>query len=151
MNDCASAGKNQIRGCSLSRAIGAITPQHSQHLIIFVKKSVAIPKPELEEVYDIDKSIKGKVYMHELSGTGHKVQLIDKEGNLLTEKTIEPNEKDGVPVSDSVEFEFTDVDSSKLIAKDELKVQIVSPDFDKLEEGSTIIKESPKPIDKEVV
>ncbi|MDU2215744.1 MAG: hypothetical protein E7E38_18880, partial [Enterococcus avium] len=32
-----------IRGCSLSRAIGAITPQHSQHLIIFVKKSVAIP------------------------------------------------------------------------------------------------------------
>ncbi len=43
MNDCASAGKNQIRGCSLSRAIGAITPQHSQHLIIFVKKSVAIP------------------------------------------------------------------------------------------------------------
>ncbi|MDT2395783.1 hypothetical protein P7D58_19410, partial [Enterococcus avium] len=25
------------------RAIGAITPQHSQHLIIFVKKSVAIP------------------------------------------------------------------------------------------------------------
>ncbi|WP_242328555.1 hypothetical protein, partial [Enterococcus avium] len=24
-------------------AIGAITPQHSQHLIIFVKKSVAIP------------------------------------------------------------------------------------------------------------
>ena len=50
-----------------------------------------------------------------------------------------------------MEFEFTDVDSSKLIAKDELKVQIVSPDFDKLEEGSTIIKESPKPIDKEVV
>ena len=43
MNDCASAGENQIRGCSLSRAIGAITPQHSQHLIIFVKKSVAIP------------------------------------------------------------------------------------------------------------
>ncbi|MFS0974009.1 MULTISPECIES: CD1871A family CXXC motif-containing protein, partial [Enterococcus] len=41
--DCASAGENQIRGCSLSRAIGAITPQHSQHLIIFVKKSVAIP------------------------------------------------------------------------------------------------------------
>ncbi|OUK12249.1 transposase, partial [Enterococcus faecium] len=28
MNDCASAGENQIRGCSLSRAIGAITPQH---------------------------------------------------------------------------------------------------------------------------
>ncbi len=27
----------------MSRAIGAITPQHSQHLIIFVKKSVAIP------------------------------------------------------------------------------------------------------------
>ncbi|WP_250551185.1 hypothetical protein, partial [Enterococcus faecium] len=43
MNDCASAGENQIRGCSLSRAIVAITPQHSQHLIIFVKKSVAIP------------------------------------------------------------------------------------------------------------
>ena len=28
----------------MSRAIGAITPQHSQHLIIFVKKSVAIPE-----------------------------------------------------------------------------------------------------------
>lgn len=49
MNDCASAGENQIRGCSLSRAIGAITPQHSQHLIIFVKKSVAIPVQEEKE------------------------------------------------------------------------------------------------------
>ncbi|WP_063610282.1 transposase, partial [Enterococcus faecium] len=39
---------NQIRGCSLSRAIGAITPQHSQHLIIFVKKSVAIPTNLIE-------------------------------------------------------------------------------------------------------
>ncbi|OUK39229.1 transposase, partial [Enterococcus faecium] len=48
MNDCASAGENQIRGCSLSRAIGAITPQHSQHLIIFVKKSVAIPTNLIE-------------------------------------------------------------------------------------------------------
>ncbi|WP_229784875.1 iron-sulfur cluster biosynthesis family protein [Enterococcus faecium] len=49
MNDCASAGENQIRGCSLSRAIVAITPQHSQHLIIFVKKSVAIPTIPCEE------------------------------------------------------------------------------------------------------
>ncbi|WP_316471550.1 hypothetical protein, partial [Enterococcus faecium] len=47
-NDCASAGENQIRGCSLSRAIVAITPQHSQHLIIFVKKSVAIPNNKEE-------------------------------------------------------------------------------------------------------
>ena len=50
MNDCASAGENQIRGCSLSRAIGAITPQHSQHLIIFVKKSVAIPESYLLKI-----------------------------------------------------------------------------------------------------
>ena len=45
------------------------------------RSSLNVMKPELEEVYDIDKSIKGKVYMHELSGTGHKVKLIDKEGN----------------------------------------------------------------------
>ncbi|WP_220094613.1 hypothetical protein, partial [Enterococcus faecalis] len=53
-NDCASAGENQIRGCSLSRAIGAITPQHSQHLIIFVKKSVAIPHEKLKNLSTIE-------------------------------------------------------------------------------------------------
>ncbi|NBH39968.1 LPXTG cell wall anchor domain-containing protein, partial [Enterococcus faecalis] len=110
-----------------------------------------IGKPELEEVYDVDTTVKGKVFIHELAGTGHKAQLVDKEGNVLAEKTIAPNEKDGATVSDTVEFEFTGVDSSKLIAKDELKIQIVSPGFDKPEEGSTIIKESPKAVDKQTV
>ncbi|KKJ68067.1 transposase [Enterococcus faecium MRSN 11639] len=41
-----------MRGCSLSRAIGAITPQHSQHLIIFVKKSVAIYSTNLIESFN---------------------------------------------------------------------------------------------------
>ncbi|WP_411376791.1 transposase, partial [Enterococcus faecium] len=41
-----------IRGCSLSRAIGAITPQHSQHLIIFVKKSVTIYSTNLIESFN---------------------------------------------------------------------------------------------------
>ncbi|OUK46000.1 hypothetical protein BU183_01490, partial [Enterococcus faecium] len=77
--------------------------------------------------------------------------LVDKEGTVLAEKTIAPNEKDGAPISDTVEFEFTGVDSSKLIAKDELKIQIVSPGFDKPEEGSTVIKESPKAVDKQTV
>ncbi|WOA43354.1 Rib/alpha-like domain-containing protein [Enterococcus faecalis] len=90
-----------------------------------------IGKPELEEVYDVDTTVKGKVFIHELAGTGHKAQLVDKEGTVLAEKTIAPNEKDGAPISDTVEFEFTGVDSSKLIAKDELKIQIVSPGFDK--------------------
>ncbi|SMK16739.1 Rib/alpha-like domain-containing protein [Enterococcus faecium] len=110
-----------------------------------------IGKPELEEVYDVDTTVKGKVFIHELAGTGHKAQLVDKEGNVLAEKDIAPNEKDGAPVSGTVDFEFTGVDSSKLIAKDELKVQIVSTGFDKAEEGSTIIKESPKAIDKQTV
>ncbi|PWI87883.1 YSIRK signal domain/LPXTG anchor domain surface protein [Enterococcus faecalis] len=110
-----------------------------------------IGKPELEEVYDIDTTVKGKVFIHELAGTGHKAQLVDKEGTVLAEKTIAPNEKDGAPISDTVEFEFTGVDSSKLIAKDELKIQIVSPGFDKPEEGSTVIKESPKAVDKQTV
>lgn len=90
-----------------------------------------IGKPELEEVYDVDTTVKGKVFIHELAGTDHKAQLVDKEGTVLAEKTIAPNEKDGAPISDTVEFEFTGVDSSKLIAKDELKIQIVSPGFDK--------------------
>ncbi|HFQ1277747.1 TPA: Rib/alpha-like domain-containing protein, partial [Enterococcus faecium] len=106
---------------------------------------------ELEEVYDVDTTVKGKVFIHELAGTGHKAQLVDKEGTVLAEKTIAPNEKDGAPISDTVEFEFTGVDSSKLIAKDELKIQIVSPGFDKPEEGSTVIKESPKAVDKQTV
>ncbi|KAB7556952.1 Rib/alpha-like domain-containing protein [Enterococcus faecium] len=110
-----------------------------------------IGKPELEEVYDVDTTVKGKVFIHELAGTGHKAQLVDKEGTVLAEKTIAPNEKDGAPISDTVEFEFTGVDSSKLIAKDELKIQIVSPGFDKPEEGSTVIKESPKAVDKQTV
>ncbi|KAB7552503.1 YSIRK-type signal peptide-containing protein [Enterococcus faecium] len=110
-----------------------------------------IGKPELEEVYDVDTTVKGKVFIHELAGTGHKAQLVDKEGTVLAEKTIAPNEKDGAPISDTVEFEFTGVDSNKLIAKDELKVQIVSPGFDKPEEGSTVIKESPKAVDKQTV
>ncbi|EJY23762.1 signal peptide protein, YSIRK family, partial [Enterococcus faecium C1904] len=110
-----------------------------------------IGKPELEEVYDVDTTVKGKVFIHELAGTGHKAQLVDKEGNVLAEKDIAPNEKDGAPVSGTVDFEFTGVDSSKLIAKDELKVQIVSTGFDKAEEGSTTIKESPKAIDKQTV
>ncbi|MBJ1510690.1 hypothetical protein [Enterococcus faecalis] len=63
MNDCASAGENQIRGCSLSRAIGAITPQHSQHLIIFVKKSVAIPKPLKREKELVLGKSKGVVHV----------------------------------------------------------------------------------------
>ncbi|KKJ70653.1 transposase [Enterococcus faecium MRSN 11639] len=41
-----------MRGCSLSRAIGAITPQHSQHLIIFVKKSVTIYSTNLIESFN---------------------------------------------------------------------------------------------------
>ena len=110
-----------------------------------------IGKPELEEVYDVDTTVKGKVFIHELAGTDHKAQLVDKEGTVLAEKTIAPNEKDGAPISDTVEFEFTGVDSSKLIAKDELKIQIVSPGFDKPEEGSTVIKESPKAVDKQTV
>nr|HDT7566847.1 YSIRK-type signal peptide-containing protein [Enterococcus faecium] len=110
-----------------------------------------IGKPELEEVYDVDTTVKGKVFIHELAGTGHKAQLVDKEGTVLAEKTIAPNEKDGAPISDTVEFEFTGVDSNKLIAKDELKIQIVSPGFDKPEEGSTVIKESPKAVDKQTV
>ncbi|XTS27353.1 repetitive surface protein Esp [Enterococcus faecium] len=110
-----------------------------------------IGKPELEEVYDVDTTVKRKVFIHELAGTGHKAQLVDKEGTVLAEKTIAPNEKDGAPISDTVEFEFTGVDSSKLIAKDELKIQIVSPGFDKPEEGSTVIKESPKAVDKQTV
>ena len=107
-----------------------------------------IGKPELEEVYDVDTTVKGKVFIHELAGTDHKAQLV---GTVLAEKTIAPNEKDGAPISDTVEFEFTGVDSSKLIAKDELKIQIVSPGFDKPEEGSTVIKESPKAVDKQTV
>ncbi|HGW2918419.1 TPA: Rib/alpha-like domain-containing protein, partial [Enterococcus faecalis] len=110
-----------------------------------------IGKPELEEVYDVDTTVKGKVFIQELAGTGHKAQLVDKEGTVLAEKTIAPNGKDGAPISDTVEFEFTDVNSSKLIAKDELKVQIVSLGFDKPEEGSTVIKESPKAVDKQTV
>jgi len=110
-----------------------------------------IGKPELEEVYDVDTTVKGKVFIHELAGTDHKAQLVDKEGTVLAEQTIAPNEKDGAPISDTVEFEFTGVDSSKLIAKDELKIQIVSPGFDKPEEGSTVIKESPKAVDKQTV
>ena len=63
MNDCASAGENQIRGCSLSRAIGAITPQHSQHLIIFVKKSVAIPMVPKHYLLRLQLSIRFRVML----------------------------------------------------------------------------------------
>ncbi|OJG13963.1 hypothetical protein RU96_GL001458 [Enterococcus canintestini] len=35
-----------------------------------------IGKPELEEVYDVDTTVKGKVFIHELAGTGHKAQLM---------------------------------------------------------------------------
>ena len=45
-----------------------------------------IGKPELEEVYDVDTTVKGKVFIHELAGTGHKAQLVDKEGTVLAEK-----------------------------------------------------------------
>ncbi len=61
MNDCASAGENQIRGCSLSRAIVAITPQHSQHLIIFVKKSVAIPNGRF---YTLQQKEVSRIHQH---------------------------------------------------------------------------------------
>lgn len=45
-----------------------------------------IGKPELEEVYDVDTTVKGKVFIHELAGTDHKAQLVDKEGTVLAEK-----------------------------------------------------------------
>ena len=47
-----------------------------------------IGKPELEEVYDVDTTVKGKVFIHELAGTGHKAQLVDKEGTVLAGKKL---------------------------------------------------------------
>ena len=96
MNDCASAGENQIRGCSLSRAIGAITPQHSQHLIIFVKKSVAIPTnfngrlngiQAMPETFFVDSNgnIVGDTYSGAKSAKEWK-QVIEKELEKIKNK-----------------------------------------------------------------
>lgn len=44
-----------------------------------------IGKPELEEVYDVDTTVKESIHPR-VSGTGHKAQLVDKEGTVLAEK-----------------------------------------------------------------
>ena len=115
------------------------------------KTSPFVGKPQLNEVYDVDTTIAGSVYLHELAGSGNVVRLIDQQGNIVAEQPIEVKQNNGVSTSDVVKFEFTGVDSSKLNADEELKVQIVSPNYDQPEEGSTIVKESPKPIDKKAV
>ncbi|MDE8227212.1 Rib/alpha-like domain-containing protein [Erysipelothrix rhusiopathiae] len=115
------------------------------------KTSQYVGKPTLEDVYDVDQTIKGEVYLHELSGKGNVIQLIDKNGKILEQKGISPLLENGTYKSGNVSFEFKNFDHKKVNAKDKLTVRVTSPGFEQPEESETIVKEGPRPIDKRQV
>ncbi|MDO4670364.1 MAG: Rib/alpha-like domain-containing protein, partial [Aerococcus sp.] len=115
------------------------------------KTNPYVGEPALDDVYDTDTTIHGSVYMDELAGNGHTVQLVTQDGTVLAQQNIDVAVKDGTPVSGEVDFTFTGVDASKLTAGQDLVIRVVSPGYDTPEEGTTVIKEAPKPQDKQTV
>ncbi|MDE8037458.1 Rib/alpha-like domain-containing protein [Erysipelothrix rhusiopathiae] len=115
------------------------------------KTSQYVGKPTLQDVYDVDQTIKGKVYLHELAGKGNVIQLIDKDRKILDQKEISPLLENGTYKSGYVSFEFKNFDHKKINAKDKLTVRVTSPGFEQPEESETIVKEGPRPIDKRQV
>ena len=110
--------------------------------------------PELKKVYDIDTTVKGQVFLHELAGAPNHTntaKLVDKNGEILAEKEITTLKENGISKSGVVEFEFNGIDASKLIAKEELRIQVLSNGYNQMEEGKTTILEAPKAIEKKEV
>ncbi|MDO4680452.1 MAG: Rib/alpha-like domain-containing protein, partial [Aerococcus sp.] len=115
------------------------------------KTNPYVGQPEVDEVYDSDTTVHGKVHMNELAGKGHTAQLVTQDGTVIAEQKIDVNEEDGVAVSGDVDITFDNVDASKLVAGEQLVIRIVSPGYDVPEEGTTVIKEAPVPQDKQTV